>query len=327
MKHFEMKISASLIFLALLTGCEPAGVKSNEPFSFKELMSEPYLNIIEPDYFKTTDGIKLAFYKYKPVSNENKIVVFIHGGGAYSGAGYQYIAEGLPKKYNITTYLLDIRGHGLSGGNRGDSPTTERIWQDLTEFVTFVTIQNRNLPVYLGGHSSGGGLVINYATWKKRCPVSGYIFLSPKLGYFSNADRYPFDRDPFAKPNLLPIIINKISFGALCGNCTAVKLNYPKEIKENMPLFVDTYTCNMINATTPTDLKKHFSAIDKPFCLFIGQDDELFIPENTTNYFQYVRENIRQESLVRIIPGQKHLSIIRIADDLIGEYLSNIKIA
>ncbi|MEC0174123.1 hypothetical protein P4H83_04455 [Paenibacillus favisporus] len=49
------------------------------------------------------------------------MVLFYHGSGANSGAGYEPIGEQLSQNYGIAAFLPDIRGHGLSDGPRGDA--------------------------------------------------------------------------------------------------------------------------------------------------------------------------------------------------------------
>jgi len=53
---------------------------------------------------------------------------------------------------------LDLRGHGNSEGRRGDSPNEDTFVKDLQSFYSFVEEQNKDLPIYLGGHSMGAGL-------------------------------------------------------------------------------------------------------------------------------------------------------------------------
>jgi pimeloyl-ACP methyl ester carboxylesterase len=298
----------------------------NEPFSFLELNANPQLEIIPYNKFKVSDNINLAYYEYS-VDDPDQVLVFIHGGGACSSLGYQYLADTLSKAYKTKVYLLDIRGHGISDGIRGDAPTKERIWQDISEFLEYVKELNSKVGIFLGGHSSGGGLVLNYSTWKSHVNIDGYIFISPKLGYKSNTDRYPYSADPFAEANILTMLINKLSFETINGHAIAVKLNYSQEIKKSAPLLVESYTCTVVNAITPESPEHQFSNIDKPFCIFIGEKDELIIPEKTIEYYTYSKSEIKKYSIAEIIKNQKHLGILRNAGDLIGGYFYKLNTA
>jgi len=316
----NLKISFLLSVVSIVfLGCTTVS-KTEVPFSFSELLAEPQIRIIDNQYYETSDAIKLAYYEYQVVNDPQQVLVFIHGGGACSSLGYQYLAETLSKKYNTKVYLLDMRGHGLSDGERGDAPTKERLWQDISEFIKFIRSDSFNCPIFLGGHSSGGGLVVNYATWKKREEINGYVFISPKLGYKSNTDRYHYTKDPFAKAHIGTMVLNKVSMESIFEHSIAVEMNYSQEIKNAEPLLVDTYTCSVVNAITPENPEKQFSALNKQFCLFVGQNDELMLPENTIEYAQYPNPNIKLKSQSGIIINQNHLGILRVCGEYIGKY-------
>src|SRR6478736_7415365 len=85
--------------------------------------------------FTTSDGETLFLRRWDPDSMEsskkNIAVLLFHGFTAYSGP---YDMAGTPlSKGGYTTFGLDYRGHGLSGGNRGDSKNSERWISDLAD--------------------------------------------------------------------------------------------------------------------------------------------------------------------------------------------------
>ena len=107
------------------------------PISFNELIDAPKPNSIPSvQYHKSFDNTKLAYYYFKTEKEPIARVIILHGGGAHSLAGYEHIADTLKNAYDISTYLLDLRGHGRSEGKRGDTPKIENVWQDLKSFVS-----------------------------------------------------------------------------------------------------------------------------------------------------------------------------------------------
>jgi alpha-beta hydrolase superfamily lysophospholipase len=292
-------------------------MKNRDSFSFDEIASVERIEVGNPSFIKATDGINLAYYATRAV-NPIVSLVFLHGGGAYSGGGYQYLAKGLSTKYNISVYLLDIRGHGNSEGPRGDSPTVDQVWKDVQLFCDFVRADSPQLPLYLGGHSSGGGLLLNYLSWRKNPDISGYIFVSPELGYKSGTE-IQGNSTPFAKADISVFVINGMSLGQIFGHKQAVFFNYPKEVLKEQPLFINSITCNMSLALTPNNPQEQFKKIDKPFALFVGENDELFDVEKVLGYAELPKKEIREKSVVRAIKGAKHLSILLAADELIGD--------
>jgi len=190
------------------------------PFSFQELFAQRESR--EDDDSSTiqttdtvvvaSDGVELAVHIYEPSAaskkknsnsnhnsnhnHSNTALVFYHGGGAHAGAGYQHLAGGLAERYAVTVYLPDLRGHGSSGGPRGDAPSKEQVWKDVDAVLEFVAETNKKnkVNIFLGGHSSGGGLIVNYATERRQrkqdaaaagvvvVPIGGYVLVSPELG-------------------------------------------------------------------------------------------------------------------------------------------------
>jgi pimeloyl-ACP methyl ester carboxylesterase len=292
------------------------------PFSFDEIRSGPSALLDRPEFVKASDGIDLAYYTKIPKSKPAAALIFLHGGGAYSGAGYQNLAEGLMEKYGISVYLIDLRGHGNSGGPRGDSPSVQQVWEDLKLFVNYVGEKNPGIPLYLGGHSSGGGLVLNYLTWDKKTKVDGYFFISPQFGYKSATAREN-TRSSFTTVRYWVFILSAISGGRLFGHTTAVYFNYPEKILASQPLMLQSITRHMSVSITPDAPQKQFSKIDKPFGLFIGEKDELFAPEKIVKYSDYSDKEIQMKSVSKIVENENHLSILLIAHELIGKTMMN----
>ncbi len=296
-------------------------MKKGDSFSFDEITSAERIEVGTPSFIKATDGINLAYYATK-AANPTASLVFLHGGGAYSGGGYQYLAKGLSTKYNVTVYLPDIRGHGNSEGPRGDSPAVDQVWKDVQLFCDFVHAGSPQLPLYLGGHSSGGGLLLNYLSWRQNPDIAGYIFVSPELGYKSGTAKQ--GSTPFARVDIDVFMKYGASLGTKYGNTMAVFFNYSEEFLKEQPLFIKSITCNMAVALTPDNPQEQFKKIDKPFALFAGGDDELFDVEKVLGYAELPKKEIRDKSIVRAIKGAKHLSILLAADELIGNAIRTI---
>ena len=189
------------------------------PFSLDELnqATENALPPSQPFFVESTDAIQLAVREYKPPESKQAVaaaLVFYHGGGAHSGAGYHLIGQGLAEKYNIRAFTPDLRGHGQSQGPRGDAPNPEQVFKDIDTVLEEVALRTTGIPLFLGGHSSGGGLIVNYATWEhRRKDIMGYPLLSPQLGYLANIDQPNGikKRVPFAKVNVAVFILNGIT--------------------------------------------------------------------------------------------------------------------
>ncbi len=307
-----------LIFLIAVFMVRCKSKDQSTPISFKELQNEQKVFLDKPQFLKASDGIDLAYYTKLPPTKPIALLIFFHGGGAYSEAGYQYLAKGLSEKYRTAVYLVDLRGHGHSGGPRGDAPSVEQVWTDLSLFITTIRKNNPGIPLYLGGHSSGGGLILNYSAWNKKEDVDGYFFVSPQLGYKSDTSRVN-TKNSFVSVKKWVFIISAISGGRFLGNTQAVFFNYPEKVRAAQPLLLKSITRNMSLSMTPDNPQEQFRKIDKPFGLFIGANDDLFVPEKVIRYATYADSEIQKKSISQIIKKENHLSILLTADQWIGK--------
>ena len=321
------KILIFICFILIFTFFISCGTTKEKPsFSFTELEKAQIINKNNNKdkiaFFKTNDNINLAYYEFKAKENQIASLIFLHGGGAYSLSGYEQLAQNLSDN-NISTYLLALRGHGNSEGPRGDTPSAEQVWNDLHDFIEYVKIQNYDYPLFLGGHSSGCGLILNYNTYKQNSKINGFIFIAPEFGYKSNTENENIEI-PFANVEVTYFVKNAISGGKEHGNTPAVFFNYPEDVLISQPLINKYITVNMSNAMTPDEPKSQFKEIDKPFGLFIGADDELLIPEKVIAFHTYANEEISSISISSIIKNKNHLSILLGIDIYIKDFINSV---
>jgi acylglycerol lipase len=294
---------------------------SETSFSFQELREASKVGLAGPKALTASDGVTLSYRRYAPAS-PRAAVLFYHGGGAHSGAGCQYLGSGLQMQFDTVDYMPDIRGHGASGGPRGDTPSPKQVWADITTFIKHIRAEFPQLPLFLGGHSSGAGLTLNYASQPSHEPVEGYIFLSPEFGFRSKTAR-PSLATPFARVNVSAFVVNAMSGGLLCGHYHAVRLNYPAEALASDNGLIASYTVNMANALTPAAPHQQFAALDRAFGLWIGADDELILPSRVLA-FADLAVSVRADSQASSIPDVKHLSILVKAHEMVGPWIARL---
>jgi acylglycerol lipase len=290
-------------------------------FSMEELRAAGKVNLACIESLAAEDGVRLAYRRYAP-SSPRAAILFYHGGGAHSGAGYQFIGNGLQNQYEMLVYTPDIRGHGSSDGPRGDAPGPKQIWEDITTFIRLIRSEYPRLPLFLGGHSSGAGLALNYASQPEHEPVSGYILLSPQLGTLAKTDR-PSQATPFAKVDSPAFGAYAMSGGREHGHDYAVQFNYPAEVLAADRGLVASITVNMSVALIPSAPGEQFAALDRPFGLWIGSKDELFLPDKVLA-FAGIPGSGGAGTQAGIIPGAKHISVLVKAHETIGPWIAKL---
>lgn len=281
--------------------------ESDNAFSFAELKDYKEDTNVIVQQIKSFDETEINYYQFTPEKPALAKLIFIHGGGVHSRLGYFHLAQTLRDSFSIETILVDLRGHGLSQGKRGDCPNVRSLYKDISVVIKEART-NYSQPVYLGGHSSGGGLALNYSSWKMKEKLDGYIFVSPELGYKSDTERE--DRIEFAEVKVWKFVINGISQGLLMQHSDVVFFNYPKNILEENPLILTAITVNMSKALTPKKPTKQFQNIAEPIGIFVGEKDELFEPEKVIAYASRDSLKTKRRTATGIMQNQTHLSIL-----------------
>jgi len=283
-------------------------------FSFEELLSAEKVPLPSLQYIEAGDKTRLAFREYVPQQIE-AILLFYHGGGTYSTGGYQFIGNGLSKHHNILVITPDIRGHGDSGGERGDTPSVQQVFDDIGVFIRYIGAKYPGKAVFLGGHSSGGGLILNYSSSKKRENVQGYLFLSPHLGFRSKTE-VENNPNPFASAKT-SLFIKNAMFGTH-GHSKAVFFNYSKEILQSSKN-IAAITVNMSNAQTPISPEEQLQELNLPVAIWIGENDEVLDAARVMAFFKDNNPN----SFRKMIDKEKHLSVLLTAPNYLGPWLLN----
>lgn len=107
-----------------------------------------------------------------------KIVCLIHGIGEYAKR-YDRMASFFLEK-NISTFSMDLRGHGLSLGKRGHCAPRKSVLEDIDRLIDYVHNMYPNVPIVLYGHSMGGNIALDYRV--RGCNnnlISAFIISAP----------------------------------------------------------------------------------------------------------------------------------------------------
>lgn len=125
------------------------------------------------------DGTALHVSDYMlPMSEVRGSVVIMHGLGEHSGR-YRHLAQFF-NDCGLAVRCYDHRGHGRSGGDRGDVINGDPMVQD-GEIVIDDFAARFSDPPFLFGHSMGGLFATRFAL-ARLSPLRGLILSSPALG-------------------------------------------------------------------------------------------------------------------------------------------------
>jgi acylglycerol lipase len=235
------------------------------------------------DQFTTTDGFTLFLRRWNPPriepAKKDVAVLIFHGFTAYSGP---YSMAGQPiSAGGYTTFGLDYRGHGLSDGNRGDSPGKERWIADLAQSVTYIKGLGFKKVVVLG-HSLGVASAICAADAVPN-DVSGLILLS---GAYEG-------RKGLSKPPTLFQQAKILSSSIFRPSYPAVEYYRDGMTVSKDTLFNFRYTLRFL---TMMDVKKLRlpKNLNIPVLVGVGDKDELFEVDKVKDFYNLIPGNKKE---------------------------------
>lgn len=81
----------------------------------------------------------------------------------------------------FNVYALDLMGHGLSDGGRGNIGPRMAVLYTIDKLVSYAKKESEGLPVFIFGHSLGGNLALTYRLLMPHNKINGYIISAPWL--------------------------------------------------------------------------------------------------------------------------------------------------
>lgn len=124
------------------------------------------------------DGTSLHVSDFVLPANANRgCIVLLHGLGEHSGR-YRHLAHSF-NELGLSVRCYDHRGHGRSGGTRGDVINGDPMLQDAQIVIEHFAARFSSRP-FLFGHSMGGLFAARFAL-AAQTPLRGLILSSPAL--------------------------------------------------------------------------------------------------------------------------------------------------
>ncbi|MFA0963234.1 lysophospholipase [Roseivirga sp. BDSF3-8] len=135
-------------------------------------MSEP-----ETISLSGPDGTPLYVRRWDPVGPVKAVLCIVHGLGDHSGR-YTELAAYLNES-GISVFAIDLHGHGNSGGKRGHIDSYQALLEDVEVLLKEARLAYLDAPLFLYGHSFGGGIVANFLQQHPSKELTGAIISSP----------------------------------------------------------------------------------------------------------------------------------------------------
>jgi non-heme chloroperoxidase len=274
---------------------------SPPPMASMAHTSEP-MNVADvpaPRHFRARDGASLQYYAYP--AEPDQVAVLVHG-TAGPGTSMHALAGSL-RAAGVTTYVLDIRGHGGSG-RRGDIDYIGQIDDDLVDFLAQLGPARSGETRTLVGFSGGAGFAIRFAGGPDGNRFDRYLFLSPILPgaptWRPNAGGWV----NIALPRLMTIAYLG-RFGIHWFDGFPV-ISYAVSRDPSRDLTGSYSYRLMMNFGAGRDYEGYLKNIRRPAAILVGDADEQVVADE----FAPLLQRLGVDVPVTIVPNMKHVDMI-----------------
>jgi alpha-beta hydrolase superfamily lysophospholipase len=231
------------------------------------------------DYnIKLSNGQILRGFIKSPGEKLRAVIILVHGHGEHIQR-YMHWAK-LFNKENIGFTGIDLPGHGRSDGKRGHIKNYPILIEMIDILINECKKTFPGIPVFLYGHSLGGGIVLEYLLMRNP-RIKGAIVTSPAL-------RLAFEPDKI-KIKLAAIMRSILPGLTQTSGLPVIYLSHDKEVIEkyqNDPLVHDKISVSLFHIlmSCASYSFANVSSLKVPVLLIHGADDMVCSPSGSIEF-------------------------------------------
>ena len=257
------------------------------------------------DLVETSDGKVLFLRRWDAADPSRTAFLVLHGITGYSGPYGPLLAREVAAA-GFPVYGLDLRGHGLSDGRRGDVPSRERLVADLGEALA--AVRSKVPHVVLLGHSLGAlNAIVAVNAFPDR--VDGLVLVSAARTVRAGA---------YAKPTGKALLKTLVGVGLL-RHTPLIEYRRAGMIGGDDPLFTFDYSARFMSvlfgapalavARMFRDGELRSPNLDLPaklrvpLLVGVGEQDELFSVDAARAFFDSIGAD---DKTFLVVPGARH---------------------
>jgi acylglycerol lipase len=213
-----------------------------------------------------------------PGENTRAVIILVHGIGEHIQR-WNHWAE-LFRKESIAFAGVDLPGHGRSDGKRGNIKSYALLEEMIDILIKSCLKTFPGIPVYLYGHSLGGGIVLDYIL-RRNPKIKGAIVTGPLLRLGFEPPKSKLILAAIMK-NLLPGLIQPTGLNTR-------HLSQDVEVVEkykNDPLVHGKISVSLFHGSMKAAAYSlsHASELKIPTLILHGGDDKLTLPVGSREF-------------------------------------------
>ena len=280
------------------------------PIDFSTAISAVYDDLPASETAAMRDGVSLVFRRYVPQGPDaaRRLIVLVHG-SAWHGMQFHAMASALADLGVGTVVVPDLRGHGEAPQRRGDVDYIGQMEDDLADLIRQVRMEGGHDEVVLGGHSSGGGLVVRFAGGAHGAMADRFVVMAPFLKYNAPTTR-PNSGGwaSVATPRIVGLtILNEFGVTAF-NHLPVISFAMPKVVLDGPygATATTAYSFRLNTSFAPrSDYGSDLAKMTQPFLLIAGGQDEAF---DAMLYEKTISEHTRSGTYV-VLPDVNHIGV------------------
>jgi acylglycerol lipase len=229
-------------------------------------------------HIKLKNGQILKGMIQSPGENARAVVILVHGLGEHMQRYSHWAA--LFNKAEIGFAGIDLPGHGRSEGRRGSVKNYRQVGEMIDILLNTCKKTFPGVPVFIYGHSLGGGIVLEYLL-RKNPGIKGAIVTSPWLRLSFEPPRIKVVMASVMK-NLLPGLIQPS--GLNVNHISHDELVVEKYKAD--PLVHDKISVSLFHAamTAAKYSLDNAGELKIPTLILHGSDDQICSPEGSREF-------------------------------------------
>lgn len=304
--------AAIYVFVALIliaTDRPVARASEDRAIDFAPAIAADYSDLPDLIALPVRDGTRLSYRRYGDPALAERIIILVHGSG-WHGMQFHAMASFMSRDGRNAVIVPDLRGHGASPLRRGDVDHIGQLEEDLADLIDHVAAAAPGAAIIVGGHSSGGGLVVRFAGGEHGDRADGFILLAPFLKHDAPTTRLNSGGWAHAATRRIIglVMLNAVGVTAL-NHLPVIAFAMPQAVLDGPygATVTTAYSYRLNTSFAPrADYGADLAAMDRPFLLIAGEDDEAF---NAVLYEDVISAHT-DAGIYHVIPDGDHIGIL-----------------
>lgn len=267
--------------------------------------------------YATSDKPFPTYRRYDADTAET-VIVLLHTAG-FDSRILRPLATVISEANAAHVVTPDLRGHGPDPTTRGDIDYIGQYEEDLHHLLENIEKAYPDANVVIGGHGTGGGIAVRFASGPYGGLVDGYLLLAPYLGR-----EMPTTRDAlggwatFYSDRIVMLrVLTGFGFEQY-SDMTTVEFDIPESVWDGTETAAHSYRL-MVSYTPREDDSTEMAAV--PCLTVVGTADETAHPDAYKSVFAD-----RPDTNVELLDGASHLDgiLTDVAVDPLVDWLREI---